>query len=55
MAAALGCHAELVEQPDAIRPALERAAASGLPAVINVITDPSVESQTSAFTEYATR
>jgi acetolactate synthase-1/2/3 large subunit len=55
MAAALGCHAELVEEPDAIRPALERAAASGLPAVINVITDPTVESQTTAFTEYATR
>lgn len=55
MGAALGCYAELVEDPDEIRPALERAAASGKPAVINVITDPSAESQTTAFTEYVTR
>jgi thiamine pyrophosphate-dependent acetolactate synthase large subunit-like protein len=54
MGQALGCHAELVEDPDEIRPALERAAASGKPAVINVITDPAAESQTSRFTEYAT-
>lgn len=55
MGAALGCYAEMVEEPDGIRPALERAAASGRPSVINVITDPSAESQTSAFTEYTTR
>ena len=34
---ALGGHGELVESPDEIRPALERAAASGKPALVNVI------------------
>ena len=37
---ALGAYGEKVEDPDEIRPALERAFASGRPAVINVITDP---------------
>jgi thiamine pyrophosphate-dependent acetolactate synthase large subunit-like protein len=40
--AALGGHAELVERPDQLRGALERAFASGLPALVNVLTDPSV-------------
>jgi len=39
---ALGGHGELVEQPDQLRPALERAFASGKPACVNVMTDPSV-------------
>ena len=39
---ALGCHGELVERPAELRPALERAFASGRPAVVNVLTDPSV-------------
>jgi acetolactate synthase I/II/III large subunit len=43
VASALGCHAELVSQPDELRPALERAFACGGPAVVNVLTDPSVE------------
>jgi thiamine pyrophosphate-dependent acetolactate synthase large subunit-like protein len=34
---ALGGHGELVERPDQLRPALERAAASGKPALVNVI------------------
>ena len=34
---ALGGHGELVERPEELRPALERAAASGKPALINVI------------------
>jgi acetolactate synthase-1/2/3 large subunit len=34
---ALGGYGELVERPDQIRPALERAAASGKPALINVL------------------
>ena len=34
---ALGGHGELVERPEEIRPALERAAASGKPALVNVI------------------
>jgi acetolactate synthase-1/2/3 large subunit len=39
---ALGCHGELVERPEDVGPALERAFASGLPALVNVLTDPSV-------------
>jgi acetolactate synthase I/II/III large subunit len=39
---ALGCHGELVERPAELRPALERAFASGRPALVNVLTDPSV-------------
>ncbi len=37
---ALGAYAEQVEDPDDIRPALNRAFSSGKPAVINVVTDP---------------
>jgi acetolactate synthase I/II/III large subunit len=39
---ALGGHGELVERPDDLRPALERAFSSGRPALVNVLTDPSV-------------
>jgi acetolactate synthase-1/2/3 large subunit len=39
---ALGCHGELVERPQEVRPALERAFSSGKPALVNVLTDPSV-------------
>lgn len=39
---ALGGHGELVSSPVELRPALQRAFASGLPAVVNVLTDPSV-------------
>jgi acetolactate synthase-1/2/3 large subunit len=39
---ALGGHGELVEKPAELRPALERAFASGKPACVNVLTDPSV-------------
>jgi acetolactate synthase-1/2/3 large subunit len=39
---ALGGHGELVSRPDELRPALERAFASGKPALVNVLTDPSV-------------
>ena len=39
MAMELGAHGEYVEKPHDIRPALERAFASGKPAVVNVITD----------------
>ena len=34
---AMGGHGELVERPEELRPALERAAASGKPALVNVI------------------
>jgi acetolactate synthase I/II/III large subunit len=39
---ALGGHGELVERPADVVPALERAFAAGLPALVNVLTDPSV-------------
>jgi acetolactate synthase-1/2/3 large subunit len=39
---ALGCHGELVREPTELRPALERAFAAGKPALVNVLTDPSV-------------
>ncbi|MGN6371496.1 MAG: acetolactate synthase [Solirubrobacteraceae bacterium] len=38
----LGGHGELVERPDALRGALERALESGKPALVNVLTDPVV-------------
>jgi acetolactate synthase-1/2/3 large subunit len=38
----LGGHGELVERPDDLKPALERAFSSGKPALVNVLTDPSV-------------
>ena len=42
VAAALGCHGELVTAPRELRPALERAFAAGRPALVNVLTDPAV-------------
>jgi acetolactate synthase-1/2/3 large subunit len=42
VATALGCHGELVRTPAELRPALERAFAAGGPALVNVLTDPSV-------------
>ena len=42
MAQALGCDGEFVQTPDELRPALERAFASGRPTLVNVLTDPSV-------------
>jgi thiamine pyrophosphate-dependent acetolactate synthase large subunit-like protein len=39
---ALGGHGELVSKPEELRPALERAFTSGRPALVNVLTDPSV-------------
>lgn len=40
VAEALGGHGELVEDPNEIRPALERAFDAGVPAIVNVRTDP---------------
>jgi acetolactate synthase-1/2/3 large subunit len=54
MAEALGCHSEYVEEPGEIRPALERAFASGRPALVNVKTDHNARATTSAFTNYVT-
>ena len=55
MAEAFGCYAEYVEQPRDIRPALERASATarkGVPAVINVKTDPNAKATTGRFVTY---
>jgi thiamine pyrophosphate-dependent acetolactate synthase large subunit-like protein len=54
MAVDLGAHGELVEKPHEIRPALERAFASGKPAVVNVITDGKARAQTVRFSAYST-
>ena len=54
MFAPIGCHTEYVEEPSLIRPALERAAASGTPAVVNVVTDPGARAQTVRFADYST-
>ncbi len=42
VATALGCDGELVSEPGELRPALERAFAASGPALVNVLTDPSV-------------
>lgn len=44
MVEALGGYGEVVEEPGEIAPALERAFASGVPACINVLTDPTAVS-----------
>lgn len=49
MAEGLGGHGEFVEKPDEIRPALERAANSGKPAVVNVKVDPYASASSAAF------
>ncbi len=54
MAEALGCHAEYVEEPSQIRPALERAFKSGIPALVNVKTDYRARATTAAFSNYMT-
>ncbi len=57
IAAALGGHAEFVEHPGDIRPALERAAsavADGRPALVNVVTDWAARATTARFTVYST-
>lgn len=55
MAAALGCHASYVEDPAQIRPALERARQAvndGVPALVNVCTDPDAQATTAKFTTF---
>ena len=50
----LGAHGELVEKPTEVRPALERAFASGKPAVVNVMTDDQARAGTVRFSAYTT-
>ncbi len=54
IAQAVGAHGEFVEKPDDIRPALERAWASGKPSVVNVITDYKARATTVRFSAYTT-
>ncbi len=54
LAETLGCYGEYVDDPAQIKPALARAFASGLPAVINVRTDDTARAQTAKFTTYVT-
>jgi acetolactate synthase I/II/III large subunit len=49
---ALGGYGEFVENPDDIKPAMERAFASGKPACVNVVIDPQGMSKTGASTPY---
>src|SRR5499433_1783973 len=51
---AFGGHGEYVETPRDIRPALERAFASGKPAIVNVKTDYRARATTMRFTNYMT-
>jgi acetolactate synthase-1/2/3 large subunit len=39
---ALGGHGEMISRPDQVVPAIERAFSSGKPALLNVLTDPTV-------------
>ncbi len=55
MAAALGGHGSYVEDPEQIRPALERARQAvndGVPALVNVCTDPDAQATTAKFTTF---
>ena len=52
MAESFGCYSERVDKPEDIRPALQRAAAAGVPACINVIVESEVKVLTQEFSAY---
>ncbi|MBK9180465.1 MAG: thiamine pyrophosphate-binding protein [Acidimicrobiales bacterium] len=52
LAEALGCHGELVEAIDQLVPALERAVASGKPAVVHVRVDPAVNADAIGYEQF---
>lgn len=52
VAEALGCRGELVEEPDTIAGALQRALSAGRPALVNVHVDPAAHSHTASFARY---
>ncbi|GAA4341916.1 hypothetical protein GCM10023144_43210 [Pigmentiphaga soli] len=54
MAEGLGCFGAYVEKAEDIRPALERAFAAKVPAVVNVRTDPLARAVTAKFSSYST-
>ncbi|HYM39974.1 MAG TPA: thiamine pyrophosphate-binding protein [Thermoplasmata archaeon] len=49
VAKALGAHGEFVDDPEGVGPAIERAFASGRPAVVNVILDPASNAGTGSY------
>ncbi len=49
VAKALGGHGELVDAPEEVGPAIERAFASGKPAVVNVLVDPASNAGTGSY------
>ena len=49
VAKALGGHGEFVDDPDQVGPAIERAFASGKPAVVNVLVDPASNAGTGSY------
>lgn len=51
MAKAIGGHGEFVESTDQIRPAVERAMASGKPSLIQLMTDFNINANTMAVPE----
>lgn len=55
MVEALGGHGEFVEHPKELRPALERAFASGKPACVNVVIQHTPSPMTQAFTRFLLR
>lgn len=55
VAKAFGANGEYVERPEDLRPALERALASGRPTVVNVVVDPYAKATTQAFGSYSSR
>jgi acetolactate synthase-1/2/3 large subunit len=52
IARAIGCHGEFVDALDALRPALDRAVASGLPAVLHVQVDPTVNEHAIGYEQF---
>jgi thiamine pyrophosphate-dependent acetolactate synthase large subunit-like protein len=54
VAESLNCYGEYVEEPNDIRPAIERAYDSGRAAVVNVLTDWRARATTTAFAVYST-
>jgi acetolactate synthase I/II/III large subunit len=52
MAEAMGCHGELVTAVDQVAPAIERARASGLPAVLHVEVDPELNADAIGYQQF---
>jgi len=55
VAKAFGANGEYVERPEEIRPAIDRALASGRPTVVNVVVDPYARATTQNFGSYSSK